>query len=165
MKIPWRTISKRSQEVRGLLDLLYCEAAKLRRRPLFFFSAASSALIPLGCALFLPDFQGFNKRSPGCGRDDVHPFSNERVPDPDAGPGCFGLPSAFCGTGLRCLKKPGGRTGKLSKPWRWPKWSCCCSLPSLSWLQADWSIWAYCCPDGSLLDSGGCSSLAWVRAS
>lgn len=59
MKIPWRTISKRSQEVRGLLDLLYCEAAKLRRRPLFFFSAASSALIPLGCALFLPDFQGF----------------------------------------------------------------------------------------------------------
>ena len=42
-----------------MLDLLRCEFAKLRRKPLFFAAAAVSALIPLGCALFLPDFQAF----------------------------------------------------------------------------------------------------------
>lgn len=42
-----------------MLDLLRCEFAKLRRKPLFFVAAAVSALIPLGCALFLPDFQAF----------------------------------------------------------------------------------------------------------
>ncbi len=45
--------------MRGLLKLLRCEFAKLRRKPLFFAAAAVSALIPLGCALFLPDFQEF----------------------------------------------------------------------------------------------------------
>ncbi len=39
--------------------LLRCEFAKLKRRPLFFGAAAVSALIPLGCALFLPDFKAF----------------------------------------------------------------------------------------------------------
>ena len=42
-----------------MLKLLWCEFAKLRRKPLFFAAAAVSALIPLGCALFLPDFQEF----------------------------------------------------------------------------------------------------------
>ena len=42
-----------------MLKLLRCEFAKLRRKPLFFGAAAVSALIPLGCALFLPDFQKF----------------------------------------------------------------------------------------------------------
>ena len=42
-----------------MLKLLWCEFAKLRRRPLFFAAAAASALIPLGCALFLPDFREF----------------------------------------------------------------------------------------------------------
>ena len=42
-----------------MLDLLRCEFAKLRRKPLFFAAAAVSALIPLGCAMFLPDFQEF----------------------------------------------------------------------------------------------------------
>ena len=40
-----------------MLKLLWCEFAKLRRKPLFFAAAAVSALIPLGCALFLPDFK------------------------------------------------------------------------------------------------------------
>ena len=42
-----------------MLKLLWCEFAKLRRKPLFFAAAAVSALIPLGCALFLPDFREF----------------------------------------------------------------------------------------------------------
>ena len=42
-----------------MLRLLRCEFAKLKRRPLFFGAAAVSALIPLGCALFLPDFKAF----------------------------------------------------------------------------------------------------------
>lgn len=42
-----------------MLDLLRCEFAKLRRKPLFFAAAAVYALLPLGCALFLPDFQEF----------------------------------------------------------------------------------------------------------
>ena len=42
-----------------MLNLLRCEFAKLRRKPLFFAAAAVSALIPLGCALFLPDFREF----------------------------------------------------------------------------------------------------------
>ena len=42
-----------------MLKLLWCEFAKLRRKPLFFAAAAVSALIPLGCAMFLPDFQEF----------------------------------------------------------------------------------------------------------
>ena len=42
-----------------MLKLLRCEFAKLRRKPLFFVAATVSALIPLGCALFLPDFQEF----------------------------------------------------------------------------------------------------------
>ncbi|HJB14832.1 MAG TPA: ABC transporter permease [Candidatus Blautia excrementipullorum] len=42
-----------------MLKLLRCEFAKLRRKPLFFGAAAVSALIPLGCALFLPDFREF----------------------------------------------------------------------------------------------------------
>ena len=54
-----RTTSSASQGVRALLKLLWCEFAKLRRKPLFFAAAAVSALIPLGCALFLPDFQEF----------------------------------------------------------------------------------------------------------
>lgn len=45
--------------MRELLKLLCCEFAKLRRRPLFFAAAAVSGLIPLGCALFLPDFRQF----------------------------------------------------------------------------------------------------------
>ena len=59
MKTPWRITSGKSQEVRELHKLLRCEFAKLRRKPLFFAAAAVSALIPLGCALFLPDFQEF----------------------------------------------------------------------------------------------------------
>ncbi len=43
-----------------MLKLLCCELAKLRRRPLFFAAAASSGLIPLGCALFLPEFHTFS---------------------------------------------------------------------------------------------------------
>ena len=42
-----------------MLKLLWCEFAKLRRKPLFFAAAAVSALIPLVCALFLPDFHEF----------------------------------------------------------------------------------------------------------
>lgn len=38
-----------------MLRLLYCEFAKLRRKPLFFISAALSALLPLAYALFLFD--------------------------------------------------------------------------------------------------------------
>lgn len=45
--------------MRALLKLLRCEFAKLRRKPLFFAAAGISALIPLGCALLLPDFQEF----------------------------------------------------------------------------------------------------------
>lgn len=59
MKIPWKIISNKSQGVKALLKLLRCEFAKLKRRPLFFAAAAVSALIPLGCALFLPDFKEF----------------------------------------------------------------------------------------------------------
>ena len=36
-----------------MLRLLRCEFAKLKRRPLFFAAVAISALLPLGCALFL----------------------------------------------------------------------------------------------------------------
>ena len=43
-----------------MLNLLLCECAKLRRRPLFFLAAAISGLIPLGCALFLPDFRNIS---------------------------------------------------------------------------------------------------------
>ena len=39
--------------------LLRCEFAKLKRKPLFFAAAAVSALIPLGCALFLPEMREF----------------------------------------------------------------------------------------------------------
>ena len=42
-----------------MLRLIQCEFAKLRRKPLFFAAAAISGLIPLGCALFLPDFREF----------------------------------------------------------------------------------------------------------
>ena len=41
--------------MRELLKLLYCEFAKLRRKPLFFISSALSALPPLAYALFLSD--------------------------------------------------------------------------------------------------------------
>lgn len=43
-----------------MLKLLRCEFAKLKRKPLFFAAAAISALIPLGCALFLPEMQEFS---------------------------------------------------------------------------------------------------------
>ena len=43
-----------------MLKLLRCEFAKLKRRPLFFAAVAISALLPLGCALFLPEMQGFS---------------------------------------------------------------------------------------------------------
>lgn len=46
--------------MRALLKLLRCEFAKLKRKPLFFAAAAISALIPLGCALFLPEMQEFS---------------------------------------------------------------------------------------------------------
>lgn len=46
--------------MRALLKLLHCEFAKLKRKPLFFATAAISALIPLGCALFLPEMQKFS---------------------------------------------------------------------------------------------------------
>lgn len=59
MKIRWKIILNRSREVRGLLRLLRCEFAKLKRKPLFFAAAAVSALIPLGCALFLPEMREF----------------------------------------------------------------------------------------------------------
>lgn len=42
-----------------MLKLIRCEFLKLRRRPLLFASAFLSILIPLACALFLPDFQHF----------------------------------------------------------------------------------------------------------
>lgn len=45
--------------MKALLKLLRCEFAKLKRKPLFFAAAAISALIPLGCALFLPEMQDF----------------------------------------------------------------------------------------------------------
>ena len=45
--------------MRALLKLLRCEFAKLKRK-LFFAAAAISALIPLGCALFLPEMQEFS---------------------------------------------------------------------------------------------------------
>lgn len=60
MRIPWKITSSRLQEVRVLLRLLLCEFAKLKRKPLFFVSAAISALLPLGCALFLPEMQEFS---------------------------------------------------------------------------------------------------------
>ena len=44
----------------GIAKLLRCEFAKLKRKPLFFAAAAISALIPLGCALFLPEMQEFS---------------------------------------------------------------------------------------------------------
>ena len=43
-----------------MLRLLRSEFAKLKRKPLFFAAAAASALIPLGCALFLPEMQDFS---------------------------------------------------------------------------------------------------------
>ncbi len=42
-----------------MLKLMRCEFAKLKRKPLFFGAAAISALIPLGCALLLPEFKEF----------------------------------------------------------------------------------------------------------
>ena len=42
-----------------MLRLLRCEFAKLKCKPLFFAAAAVSALIPLGCALFLPEMREF----------------------------------------------------------------------------------------------------------
>lgn len=42
-----------------MLKLLRCEFSKLKRKPLFFAAAAISALIPLCCALFLPEMQDF----------------------------------------------------------------------------------------------------------
>ena len=45
--LPWRTTSSASQGVRALLDLLRCEFAKLRRKPLFFAAAAVSALLQM----------------------------------------------------------------------------------------------------------------------
>ena len=42
-----------------MLKLMRCEFAKLKRKPLFFGAAALSALIPLGCALLLPEFKEF----------------------------------------------------------------------------------------------------------
>lgn len=59
MRIRWRITSNALQEVKALLRLIQCEFAKLRRKPLFFAAAAISGLIPLGCALFLPDFREF----------------------------------------------------------------------------------------------------------
>lgn len=41
-------------------DLILCEFFKLKRKPLFFAASAASGLIPLGCALFLPDFHTFS---------------------------------------------------------------------------------------------------------
>ena len=43
-----------------MLRLLRSEFAKLKRKPLFFAASAASALIPLGCALFLPEMQDFS---------------------------------------------------------------------------------------------------------
>ena len=43
-----------------MLKLLRCEFAKLKRRPLFFAAVAISALLPLGCALFLPEMREFS---------------------------------------------------------------------------------------------------------
>lgn len=43
-----------------MLKLLRCEFAKLKRKPLFFAAAALSGLLPLGCALLLPEFQNFS---------------------------------------------------------------------------------------------------------
>ena len=60
MRTPWKITSSRLQGVRALLKLLRCEFAKLKRKPLFFAAAAISALIPLGCALFLPEMQEFS---------------------------------------------------------------------------------------------------------
>ncbi len=60
MRTPWKITSNRLQGVRALLKLLRCEFAKLKRKPLFFAAAAISALIPLGCALFLPEMQEFS---------------------------------------------------------------------------------------------------------
>ena len=45
--------------MKALLKLLRCEFSKLKRKPLFFAAAAISALIPLCCALFLPEMQDF----------------------------------------------------------------------------------------------------------
>ena len=59
MKIRWKIILNRLQGVRELPRLLRCEFAKLKRKPLFFAAAAVSALIPLGCALFLPEMREF----------------------------------------------------------------------------------------------------------
>src|SRR5699024_10205132 len=59
MKIRWKIILNRLQGVRELPRLLRCEFAKLKRKPLFFAAATVSALIPLGCALFLPDMREF----------------------------------------------------------------------------------------------------------
>lgn len=59
MKIRWRIILKKLREVKGLLKLIFCEIAKLRRKPLFLSLPLLSILIPLSCALFLPEFQHF----------------------------------------------------------------------------------------------------------
>ena len=46
--------------MRELLKLLRCEFVKLKRKPVFFAAAAISALIPVACALFLPEMQEFS---------------------------------------------------------------------------------------------------------
>ena len=56
-----------------MLKLLRCEFAKLKRRPLFFAAVAISALLPLGCALFLPEMRDFQRRGSG-GPPDVRLF-------------------------------------------------------------------------------------------
>lgn len=46
--------------MRALLKLLHCEFIKLKRKPLFFAAVGLSALIPLACALLLPDMRNFS---------------------------------------------------------------------------------------------------------
>ena len=57
MKIRWRTILKSLQEVRELLNLIYCEFAKLQRKPLTFVAAFLSIVMPLVYMLLLSNAQ------------------------------------------------------------------------------------------------------------
>ena len=79
--------------MRALLKLLRCEFAKLKRKPLFFAAAAISALIPLGCALFLPEMQEFSSGAEAVDRLMSTLF--ERLSAPDACRSGAGIESAL----------------------------------------------------------------------
>lgn len=68
-----------------MLKLLRSEFAKLKRKPLFFAAAAISALIPLGCALFLPEMQEFSSGAEAVDRLMSTLYADDSDLRPDAG--------------------------------------------------------------------------------